>query len=120
MDCLDGFFFLEGFENVAKNLSISESSINGGDLGWLKEDIISEKIKSTIINTPVGYLSEPIILSEAILLFKVRDKRKVETNISLEDMKNQLINTEKTKILNMHSLSHYDKVRRTITVKFYK
>ncbi len=110
----------EGFENVAKNLSISESSINGGDLGWLKEDIISEKIKSTIINTPVGYLSEPIILSEAILLFKVRDKRKVETNISLEDMKNQLINTEKTKILNMHSLSHYDKVRRTITVKFYK
>ena len=34
---------IEGFENVAKSFSISKSSVSGGDLGWLSEDIISEK-----------------------------------------------------------------------------
>ena len=53
---------IEGFENIARKLSISESSVNGGDLGWLNENIISKKIKSAIISTPVGALSEPILL----------------------------------------------------------
>jgi len=50
----------EGFENVAKELSISESGIKGGDLGWINENIISEKIKTALINTPIGNLSSPL------------------------------------------------------------
>ena len=110
---------VDGFESAAKNLSISESSIKGGDLGWVNEDIISEKIKSRLKNTPVGEISSPIILSEGILIFKVRDKREVNTNLSLEELKNKLVNSEKTRILNMHSLSHYDKVRRSVSINFF-
>ena len=40
----------EGFENVAKSLSISESALNGGDLGWLNENSIADKIKTEIID----------------------------------------------------------------------
>ena len=108
----------EGFEEVAKRVSISESAINGGNLGWLNENSISEKIKPTIVNTPVGELSKPILLPEGILLFKISDKRKIEHNLSLEEQKNELVRLEKIKILQMHSLSHYDKVRRTIAIKF--
>ena len=108
----------EGFEEVAKRVSISESAINGGNLGWLNENSISEKIKPTIVNTPVGELSKPILLPEGILLFKISDKRKIELNLSLEEQKNELVRLEKIKILQMHSLSHYDKVRRTIAIKF--
>lgn len=109
----------EGFENVAKELSLSESGIRGGDLGWISESIISEKIKSVLIKTPVGSLSESILLPDNnILIFKLREKRKVEKNISIEQIKNQLINAEKTKILNMYSMSHYDKVLRSISIKF--
>ena len=109
---------IEGFENVAKSLGISESALNGGDLGWLSENKISKKVRSVIANTPVGKLSIPILLPEGILLFKVRDKRKINSNLSLEERKNQLVNLEKIKILNMHSLSHYDKVRRSVSIKF--
>ncbi len=108
---------IEGFENVAKNISISESAIKGGDLGWINENIISNKIKSVLINTPINSVSEPVLLPENILIFMVRGKREIDTNLSLEEMKNQLVISEKNKILNMHSLSHYDKVRRSITVK---
>ena len=111
---------IEGFENVAKELSISESGIKGGDLGWISENIISEKIKSKLMETPIGKLSSPIILQDGILIFKVRDKRKIDKNVSLEEIKNELINAEKSKILNMHSMSHYDKARRSISIKFFQ
>ena len=110
---------IEGFENAARELSISESGLKGGDLGWINENIISEKVKSILMKTPIGNLSSPIMLENSILIFKVRDKRKIDQNVSLEEIKNELINIEKTKILNMHSISHYDKVRRTISIKFY-
>ena len=111
---------IEGFEAVARELSISESALKGGDLGWINENIISEKIKSALLETPVGNLSSPIILENGILIFKLRDKRKIKENISLEEIKNELITVEKSKILNMHSMSHYDKVRRSISIKFFK
>ena len=109
---------IEGFENVAKQLSISESALNGGDLGWVNENSISDKVKPEIVNTPVGELSKPILLPNGILLFQIRNKRKIDHNLSLEEKKNELVNLKKIKILKMHSLAHYDKVRRTIAIQF--
>ena len=111
---------IEGFESAARTISISESSVNGGDLGWLRKEVVSEKIRSQLINTPIGQISEPILLDDGILVFQVRDKRNIDKNSSLEEMKEQLINMEKMKILNMHSLAHYDKVYRSIAVKFFQ
>ena len=105
---------------MALELSISESALKGGDLGWINENIVSKKVKYTLMDTPIGTLSKPIILENGILIFKVRDKRKIDTNATLEEIKNQLINVEKTKILNMHSMSHYDKVRRSISIKYFQ
>ena len=109
---------IEGFENVAKEISISESALKGGDLGWINENIISENIRSKLIETSIGNISSPIIVQHGVLIFKVRDKRKIDNNISLEEIKNKLINAEKTKILNMHAISHYDKVLRSISIKY--
>jgi len=110
----------EGFEKVAMDLSISDSATRKGDLGWVSENIISMKLKSTIQNTPIGNISEPIILpNKGILVFKVRDKRKVEKKLNLEETKNQLVKSEKMKILNMHSSSHYDKLRRSVAIKYF-
>ena len=110
---------IEGFERVAMNLSISETALQGGDLDWVSENAISEKFKSEIISTPVGNISEPILLPEGILFFKVRDKRKLKKFVNLEDAKNQLVNAEKSKILRMHSLSHYENLRKSITINYY-
>ena len=108
-----------GFESVARSLSISTSSTRGGDLGWVNENIISAKVKSIIAATPIGNLSQPLLLPEGILIFKIRDKRKVKDNINLEEAKDQLVNSEKTKILQTYALSHYDKLRRSVSIKFF-
>ena len=50
-------------------------------------------------------------------MIKIQDEIiKYLDDVSLEELKNQLVNSEKQKILNMHSLSHYDKVRRSVAI----
>jgi peptidyl-prolyl cis-trans isomerase SurA len=110
---------IEGFANVAMDVSISETSVSGGNLGWVSENSISEELKSKIAMTPIGNISEPIFLQEGILFFIIRDKRISKESSDLEEEKNKLVNTEKAKILRMHSLSHYDNVRRTISIRYY-
>ena len=108
----------EGFENVARNLSISQSAMKGGDLGWLNENQISKTFKPLISKTPVGGVTEPILIKENILIFKVRNRKTVQKEVNLEELKDQLVNSEKNKILNMYSLSHYDNLRRLVSIKF--
>ena len=110
---------IEGFANVAMDVSISETSVSGGNLGWVNENSISEELKSKIAMTPIGNISEPIFLQEGILFFTVRDKRISNESRDLEEEKNRLVNAEKAKILRMHSLSHYDNIRRTISIRYY-
>ena len=110
---------IEGFEKVAMSLSISQSAMSGGNLGWISENVVAKKFKPKIINTPVGNISEPIFLPQGILFFKVRNKRKLKNIVNLEDVKNQLVNAEKTKMLNMHSLTHYDNLRRSLSINYY-
>jgi len=110
----------EGFEQVAVDTSLAQSSIAGGDLGWVDENSITKELKNIITNTEIGNISEPIFLPEGILFFKVRDKRKTKKYLDLEHAKKQLINAEKTKILKMYSLSHYDNLRRSISINYYK
>jgi len=110
---------IEGFEKVAMNLSISDTAVSGGDLGWVNENVISEKFKTEILKTPIGSISEPVLLPEGIVIFKIRDKKKVKRSLSLEEEKQQLVRNEKSKILNLHSSSHYDNLRRSISIKFF-
>ena len=109
----------EGFKKVAMSYSISESAERGGSLGWVSENVMAKKFKSIIFNTPVGEISEPILLSNGILIFKINDKRSIKAEIDIEKIKNQLVNNEKTKLLKMYSMSHYDKLRRSVSIDYY-
>lgn len=110
---------INGFEKVAMERSISDSSINGGNLGWVEQGLISKEFSSKIINTPIGEISEPILLPEGILFFKVRDKKVSNKIVNKEVAKKRIIASEKAKILNMYSLSHYDNLRRTVAINYY-
>ena len=110
---------IEGFEKVAMNLSVSDTAVKGGDLGWIDENVISKQFKSKILNTAVGKVSEAIILNEGILFFKVKNKRSKENIINIDDVREKLITSEKQKILNMYSLSHYENIKRQITINYF-
>ena len=47
------------------------------------------------------------------------EENAVKKNLNLEDLKNELVLTEKTKILNMYSMSHYENLKRSMTLRFF-
>ena len=110
----------ESFEKVAIDLSISDTAVKGGDLGWLSENEISNEIKLRLSKTDVNNLTEPLMIEQGIIIFKVRDKKKIEKKIDLEKLKNQVVNREKTKVLHMYSRSLYDSIRRSTPIKFFE
>ena len=110
----------ESFEKVAIDLSISESAVKGGDLGWLSENEISNEINSKLSKTDVNNLTEPLVIDQGIIIFKVRDKKRIERKVDLEKLKNTIVNREKTKVLEMYSRSLYDSIRRSTTIKFFE
>ena len=68
---------IDGFENVAKDISISESSIKGGDLGWIPKGIYNI-YDPTIFALEVGKLSPEIPNydnDQQIYIFMVSEKQ---------------------------------------------
>lgn len=110
----------EGFEKVAMDLGITESSSKGGDLGWINEKMISRKSLSKISVTSIGNITEPLFLPEGMLIYKVRDIRKIKNDIDIEKEKKRLIDAEKNKILRLHGISYFDQLKRSTSVKFFQ
>ena len=66
----------DGFENTAKELSISTTAVNGGDLGWINKNSLSKEINLIISKMSINDVSKPIIKSNSIIFLKLNDKKK--------------------------------------------
>ena len=52
-------------------------------------------------------------------IWNLKLHKSLEKEINLEELKNQLVDSEKTKMLNMYSRSHFENLRRLTTIKFF-
>ena len=74
----------ENFSKAALLYSISDTSRNGGKIGWIKETSISKKILNELKNTKIGNFSKPIIVPGGFLILKIKDQREIKQEIDLE------------------------------------
>ena len=103
-----------GFENSASIYSISRSAKTGGDIGWISENSLNNKIKESIDHLKIGETSNPIILSTGILLLKVVDSRSSELNVDLEVESKKAIDYERNRQLNQYSEIYYNKIKKNL------
>ena len=103
-----------GFENTASIYSISESAKIGGDIGWVNENSLNNKIRDNIINLKIGKISKPIILSNGILILKVVNKKSSEIMIDLEIEFKKAINYERNRQLNQYSKIYFNKIKKNL------
>ena len=105
-----------GFENAARDLGVSESAKNGGNIGWIKENELSKKIYENIKNLKNGEVSKPISVDGIVIFIKKIDEK--SNSPDLEAIKKKIVNQEKMKKLDMFSNSHYSDLEKKIKVKF--
>ncbi|MDB9983816.1 peptidylprolyl isomerase [Candidatus Pelagibacter sp.] len=103
-----------GFENSALIYSISQSAKNGGDIGWISEKSLNNKIKKSIKFLKIGEISEPIILSTGILLLKVVDSKNSKININQEVEFKKAVAYERNRQLNQYSKIYYNKIKKNL------
>lgn len=107
-----------GFENTANIFSVSSSSKFGGKIGWVNKNHLSKTIIDTIQKLDLGMHPDPINVPTGKLILMIKDKRKVENNLSLEEELSKIITAEKNKQLNQFSSIYYKKVE--LDTKIYE
>ena len=108
-----------GFASTALKFSISPSSSNGGDIGWINEKTMSKRIYKIISNLKIGEVSKPIRETESILFFKLDDKKLLKkNNVDLTQLKNELINKKKNELFNLYSRSHLSKLKNNSFIEY--
>ena len=108
-----------GFENTANIFSISNSSKNGGLIGWINELQLSSKVRNEINKLEIGQVSKPIKIQNGYLLIKINDKKEFKENINIEDQLTKLINKEKNRQLNTFSNIFYKRLKKNTEINEY-
>ena len=108
-----------GFEETAKNLSISPSASNGGNLGWLNENILSKKIFKYVKNLNIGEISEIIMENNRATLLKLVDKRSSEIkDLDIKKIKIDLIDKKKNEMFALYSSSFLSKLKNSTLIEY--
>ncbi len=106
-----------GFKDSAVIYSISESSKLGGEIGWINQNQISEKIFLAIKDLEIGEFSKPIITSGGIIFLKVNNKKKINAQVDKEEEMKRLISFERNRILNEYSMIYYKEIENKAYVE---
>ena len=103
-----------GFQNSAAIYSFSESAKISGDIGWINENSLNTNIKKNISSLQIGEITNPIILSNGILILKLINKKSTENNIDIENELKKAIIYERNRQLNQYSKIYYNKVKKNL------
>lgn len=105
-----------GFSQAALAHSLSKTSSNGGNLGWISESVLSKKIKEKIQVTLIGNHTKPIVTPGGFLIIKVGNIRKVKKNLDLNDQLKTIVKKKTNQQLNQYSNVYFNKVKKNIVI----
>ncbi len=108
-----------GFENTANILSISNTSKNGGFIGWINELQIADKIKKKIADLKINEFTQPIKIPNGYLIIKLNDKKEFDQKIDVEKELKKFIENEKNRQLNNFSIIFYKRLKQNTIINEY-
>ena len=106
----------KSFSKAALKHSISNSRNEGGKLNWVKESVLSEKIKKNLNKINIGNFTNPIVIPGGFLILKIEDKRETQKELNLDDEIKFVINEKRNEQLNQLSNIYFSKVKKNIII----
>ncbi|MDC3000538.1 peptidylprolyl isomerase [Candidatus Pelagibacter sp.] len=113
------FIELNDFKIGATKYSISNSAKRGGEIGWIKETMLSKNLNSILSKMTVNQISDSIEYPNGYLLLKLNNKREIKREIDMKKELNDLINFERNRQLSQFSLLYYKKLKQNIIINEY-
>ena len=108
----------DGFEKTAILFSISDTSKNGGRIGWVKKNSLNNKIAQELNKIKLGEYTKPIVIPGGFLILKIKDKKKEkkQDKIDLEKELSLLIKQKTNEQLNQFSIIYFKKIKKNISI----
>uniref|UniRef100_UPI003F82CD3B peptidylprolyl isomerase n=1 Tax=Candidatus Pelagibacter sp. TaxID=2024849 RepID=UPI003F82CD3B len=105
-----------GFNETALTYSISDTSKNGGKLGWIKQDILSNEIKKEITNTHIGKYTKPIVIPGGFIILLIEDIRVTNKEIDIEKEIKNIVDKKTNDQLNNFSNIYINKLKKNTQI----
>ena len=109
------------FQKAAQKYSISSTSLDGGNVGWVNSESLSNSMLQLLQNLKIGQYSKPIKKDNSFFIFFLNDKRKISNfdKKNLDELKKKIINTKTNDLLNLYSNNHLS-IKRNNTLVDYQ
>ena len=104
------------FETAASIYSISDSSKNGGKIGWVNKNEISETIYNVLNKLSIGQFTQPIKIASGFLIIYLNDIKIEEQKFNVDEELKKMIISEKNRQLNEFSIIHFKKIEQQIFI----
>ena len=108
-----------GFKSAALKFSISNSFNTGGEIGWIKETLLSKKIINELKNLKNNEITVPMKYPNGYLILKVNEKKEIKEKINIEKELQDKIRFETNRQLNQFSLLYYKKLKQNTKINEY-
>ena len=102
------------FSEAALTYSVSETSKNGGKLGWIREEVLSNSIKENITETDIGNFTDPIVIPGGFLILKIDNIKNIDKKINSQKEIEKIINKKTNQKLQMFSNIYLKKLKENI------
>ena len=110
----------KGFKNATYTFSISNSSNNGGEIGWVKETLLSDELSKILRKMQRDQLTKPLKYPNGYLLIKINDIRDLKEVIDIEKELKELVQYETRRQLNQYSILYYKKLKQNTSINEYQ
>jgi len=108
-----------GFKDTAIKYSSSLTSLEGGNLGWISSQSLSNVFLKELKSMNIGDISKPIMQTDTATFIKLLDKRNIQVDKSnVNDLKIKIINKKKNDLLSLFSSSYLSKIKSTTLIEY--
>ena len=104
------------FSKAAIVHSISSSSVNGGEIGWIKESSLSNKIKKELKNIQVGGITKPIKIPGGFIILKIKNVRKIQLELDANKEVEKIVRRKTNEQLNQFSNIYFNKIKKNVRI----
>ena len=106
----------KGFSQTALTYSVSDTANKGGKLGWVKETIMSPKIRKIIKKIKINNYTKPIVLPGGFLILKIEDIRETDNDFDLNSEIDKIVRKKTNEQLNQFSNIYFNKIKKNIII----
>jgi len=99
-----------GFEETARIYSLSDSKKNGGNLGWIYKNQLSNEIKEEISKINIGDFTKPIVTSGGFLILKLNNSKTENIKIDKDAQLKKMIEFERERQFTRFSTLFYKRI----------